>query len=579
MEAQFRSRTGAAAYLLAAFALTLPAVLIAGAVAPSADLVAVLKLACMGALAWHGVAVWFGRPAYRASALAMALAAGLMWSAVLVMWIYGVVAMMPFEFTTIVLSFADALRTIEVVLGRHGVLVVSTVFIAIVVTASVCAALALAALRRLLGGLPQAAPAATACLGLALCVAATDLRYAANVLVVDPTSYGSGDLSPRAAPPLMPDYSHLAPAGTESVFIIQLESVNSYALFDPPAADGTRRQRVALPGLDTIVRDGQGVLFPLFWSNGTKTNRAWESIICGISGNLGEAIAFYPPRLARHTCLPAHLANAGYATVFYYAYFDVEFFNFGRFAAAAGFQDVAYGERLMRAGDRRHPWGYDDCVFYERAFDDLAANGLHRREKVLAYFEVGSNHAPFDSSRKYPAAHPYPGSSDTSEQYVNAVAEQDHCLLAFWKRFRALGRDDVHLFIVPDHSVWVPGTLEREDAPFATWLAYVPPARRAGEFRPRAVTTPVPSQAEIYPTVLELLGAGRTPRSFAFALRGEPAPADYDDCRMMSEAQRQLVVRRGAERFEWSTGGADFWSFRERFACKNTQTKLETERP
>lgn len=561
MKAQFRSRTGAAAYLLAAYALTLPAALIAAAVASSADLVAALKLACIGAFAWHAVALWFGRPAYRASALALALAAGLMWGAMVVMWIYGVVAMTPFEFTTIVLLLDDALRTIEVVLGPYGIFIVAAAVTGIAATASMCAALTLAALRRLFGRLPHAAPAATACLGVALCLGATDLHYAAQELA-------AGDVPPRAAPPLMPDYSQLAPARAESVFIIQLESVNSYALFDRPAGRGPHRQRVALPGLDTMLREGRGVLFPLFWANGTKTNRAWESILCAISGNLGEAVAFDPPRLARHTCLPAHLAHAGYATVFFYAYFDAEFFNLGRFAAAAGFQDLAYGERLMRPGDRRHAWGYDDCVFYERAFDELAARGLHRRERVFAYFEVGSNHAPFDSSRKYPAAHPYPGSSDPGEQYVNAVAEQDHCLLAFWKRFRELGRDDVHLFIVPDHSVWVPGTLQREDAPFATWLAYVPPARRAGDFRPGAVATPTPSQAEIYPTILELLGAGRTPRSFAFALRGEPAPDDYDDCKMLSDAQRRLVVRRGAERFEWSAGGSDFWSFRRRFACK-----------
>lgn len=38
-------------------------------------------------------------------------------------------------------------------------------------------------------------------------------------------------------------------------------------------------------------------------------------------------------------------------------------------------------------------------------------------------------------------------------QKPTAFLSQDHCLLTFWKRFRELGRDDVHLFIVPDRSL------------------------------------------------------------------------------------------------------------------------------
>ena len=136
------------------------------------------------------------------------------------------------------------------------------------------------------------------------------------------------------------------------------------------------------------------------------------------------------------------------------------------------------------------------------------------------------------------------------EHYLNSVAEQDHCLQAFWKRFRQLGRDDVHLFILPDHSLWLPGLGHQPDTSFATWLAYVPPARRAAEFKPRAVFAPVPSQAQLYPTILELLGGGAVPASFAFALRGEEASRDYDDCHLLGGPGVRLVVRRNGERTE-----------------------------
>ena len=76
------ARTPAGAlYLLAVYALTLPSALIAGQVEPSADLLAALKLACAAAFAWHAAAVARGRGA-AASALALAAATGLVWTAV-----------------------------------------------------------------------------------------------------------------------------------------------------------------------------------------------------------------------------------------------------------------------------------------------------------------------------------------------------------------------------------------------------------------------------------------------------------------------------------------------------------------
>lgn len=569
-------RIASSLYLLAAYAATLPSVLIGGLAASSSDLIAALKLACLAAFAWHAARVLRDRPAGGGSALALAAATGLLWSALAVMSLYEVVAMAPLDFSMVIVSIHDARRTLVHVLGPHGALIAVGALAALAMSGTGAAWALLRGLRARLLCLPHGPRGAVACVGLLCYFAAADLWYAAEELVLYPRVYSVE--SPNTPALLsVPDYSAIPIRSRETVFVLQLESVNSLAVFEP-AAGPHFRARVPQPGLETIVKEGGGVLFPLFWANGTQTHRAWESILCGMSGNLGPAISAEPSRLQRLTCLPGHLAGAGYSAVFLYSYFNLDFFNLGEFAHKAGFSEVVYGPKLMREGDRSHQWGYDDCVFYERAFDYLVRQGLDKRERVFAYFEVGMHHAPFFNSSKHPAAHPYDAPASFLEHYLNSNAEQDHCLLVFWKRFRQLGRDDVHLFIVPDHSLWVHGVPAYPDAGFATWLAYVPPARRAAEFKPRTVASPTPSQAQLYPTILELLEGASLPGSFAFSLRGEPPPPSYADCHLLTAPSQRLVVRKNGQRAEYrlrassvvvpgSVFEPDFWGFRENFAC------------
>lgn len=573
-------------YLLAAYAVTLPSVLVADLAAPSSDLIAGLKLACIAAFAWHAARLLRDKPAGGGSVLALTAATGLLWSALVVMYLYKIVAMAPLDFSMVVVSVDDARRTLVHVLGQHGVLIALGALGGIALSASGAVWMLLRALRARASKLPQGPRSAVACVGLLCYFGASDVWYAAEELVLYPRVY-SVDSPYIPALLSVPDYAAVPIRSRESVFVLQLESVNSLAVFEP-SSDGTPfKLRVPQPGLEAIVEQGGGVLFPLFWANGAQTNRAWESILCGISGNLGPAMSADPDRLLRASCLPGHLARAGYDALFFYSYFELDFFNLGEFARQAGFREVVYGSQLMREEDPRHPWGFDDCAFYGRAFDYLAAKGLDKRERVFAYFEVGMHHAPFINTKRHPQAHPYPAPATFLQHYLNSNAEQDHCLLTFWKRFRGLRRDDVHLFIVPDHSLWVHGVPAYPDAAFATWLVYVPPARRSGEFKPRTVASPTPSQAQLYPTILELLEGGSLPGSFAFALRGEPPLAHYDNCQLLIEpfAQR-IIVRREGERAEFrvrtseivlSDGHAqtaDLRTFQEQFGCKR-----ESHRP
>jgi hypothetical protein len=560
-------------YLLVAYTLALPSVLLADRMGSSAEVVAVLKLLCILAFAWHALALIRKRHAASRSRLALAASAGLLWAAVLAMFLYEAVALSPFSLEEAVASAYDTRQTLLQSLGPRGVEIALASLAAL---ALACCAAAWALYRVL----PQRAQrlaigprGAAACVGLLFFFGGGDLKFVADQLLIYPKTGWAQRYLP---PPLIPDYSTVRIRPGDSVFIVQLESVSSDALFER-ARDGVpSRVRIPQPGLETVVKEGGGVLFPLFWANGTRTNRAWESILCAASGNVGEALAYRTERLLNRTCLPEQMANAGYATVFFYSYFETQFFNFGGFIRKAGFRQVQYGSALMAEGDRRHNWAYDDCVFYNRAFDQLERR---KGERMLAYFEVGMNHVPYDE-QKYPEAHPFRAPKSVFEHYVNSVSEQDHCLLEFWKRFRRLGRDDVHLFVLPDHSVYTTGIPNEPDSLYATWLVYVPPARRAREFTPRTVDSPVPSQAQLVPTILELLGADPLPGSFAFALRGDAVPPYYDNCHMMGRHGVSLVVRRKSERAEYrlysgetvlpdgSVVKSDLSSFQERFACR-----------
>lgn len=562
-------------YLLVAYALTIPLSFIGERFQASSDLVAYLRITCLLAFAACALPLYRGRGVTPAARMALAAAIGTTWSCLLAMELYRFFTMIPFTFSFVISSMADTKRTLSQVLGAFGSGYAAGALILVLSVSAAAAWWLLRASERLLAMALR--PAVTlACVAPLAYLAAADARYITEELVV----FGRGHFN--ELPLRTPDYSALPVAARESVFILQLESVNSAVLFERDGETGFRR-RVAMPGLEAVVREGGGVLFPFFWANGMQTNRAQEAILCAISGNAGQAISIDPLRLQRGTCLPRHLAQAGFSTVFLYSYFDLDFFNFAQFQKAMGFGALVHGEELMRAGDRRHAWGYDDCVFYERAFDYLERRDLARRDRLFAYFEVGTNHAPFGGPPKYPDVHPYPAADGLTEHYVNSLAEQDHCLATFWKRFKALARDDVHLIIVPDHSIWM-GGIPDPDAVFTSWMAYVPPARRKAQFKPQAVLQPMPSQAQIYPTVLELLGSPRSRDSFAFALRGEPTPTDYDDCHLLADPYSRLLVVGRNRRAEYLlqtgvvrlpgnvTEKMDYWTFQERYGCAPTSS-------
>lgn len=359
------------------------------------------------------------------------------------------------------------------------------------------------------------------------------------------------------------------PGARESVIVLHLESVNAGAMFER-TSDGFR-WRAPFPGLRRLWQDGKGVLYPFFWSNTFATNRGIESLLCGVTGNLGSDKR--PPG----PCLPAILRERGYRTPYYYSYFDTEFYDFRSFLPALGFSNIIYGPELMRADDRRFNWGYDDCTFYDRVGEKLAADD---GTPFFAYVEVSMHHAPFDGERRYPDSWPLPTPAGRRELYVNSLSEQDHCLPRFAAAVRRLKKQP-HVFVVGDHSVPILDGFDLEDR-FMTTLLYLPPGGRVA----RAVATDAPpSQADLYATIIDLLYAKTSPNSFAAALRGEADEAPR--CNVLANQygvlafaradvraryaldERRATIERRAPDGRWQAEGEaiSFPGFLDKYAC------------
>ena len=299
----------------------------------------------------------------------------------------------------------------------------------------------------------------------------------------------------------------------DDVLILQLESLNATAAY---ARDGDRVvETTPLPQLKRIQAEGNGTLFPFFWANASATNRALESILCGISGNVTDGTRDAASPLAHERCLPQDLRDVGYRTRMYHSAVDAHFYSWDTVLKQIGFDDVRAGADLVPADTPRTGFGYDDCAFYSATGKALRAEpaGPH-----FTYLEVSMHHAPYGEARLHPEAWAFAKPADAREVYLNSLLEQDHCLAEFWRVVKARDRRRLHVFILGDHSVPLKHDVDLEDRFFTTML-YVPPVGRAKAPR-TIVSAQPPAQADLYPTIMDLLYGLPDARSFASTLRG-----------------------------------------------------------
>lgn len=347
----------------------------------------------------------------------------------------------------------------------------------------------------------------------------------------------------RNVPVWMPSRIHLRNVPKDSVFMLQLESLNSLYLYG-------EEKGVATPVLTKLGEES--IFFPYFWANTTQTHRAMESILCGISANPGDAFSYRPEQITTN-CLPEILRSAGYRTIFFYSFNDLGFFNYSEFLPRLGFSEIVHGTDLMKPGDPLHDWGYDDCVFYDRAFDYL--NRTRRDgEKLFAYFAVSMHHYPF-----LLGADPGKPWAPLKERYRTSAGAQDRCLSRFLDRQRQYAGDQSHLLVFGDHShpVGLQGYeyQHRGFAPesFLTPLAYQPPQRARADLALGPRPSLQPSQDQLRDTLIEWMTGDAQPQSFARAI-ASPLASPKTHCRAVVQPYDGgwISIISGAGKFSYS---------------------------
>ncbi len=340
----------------------------------------------------------------------------------------------------------------------------------------------------------------------------------------------------------------------ESVMILQLESQNALALEGLAVVDGKKYEGNFMPLETEIARDG--VLFPMFWSNSVQTNRAQESLFCGIVNNLGRGLSISSD-VIQTPCMPAIFDGAGYRTMVFRAD-KLSITGYEQFFDTLGFKEK-YQKEILEKGDTiSGTLGIDDCLFYKRIFEFLTKKYPDPSHGLFVYIEVTNNHYPF-KERGYSQVHQFSPANNFVEQFLNSSLEQDYCLSKFYDSFKEYSKGEMHLLILPDNS-WPIGiggsTLNASGAHtehFLIPMTYIPPTKRQKEFLVGQQSQQRCSQADFLPTVAELVSGTQYGNSCVPFMKYEKEQAlmeaPYEDCHILTQPYgggRVLVTRDNA---------------------------------
>lgn len=337
--------------------------------------------------------------------------------------------------------------------------------------------------------------------------------------------------------PYLPDYNYFKTDSQENIFILQIESTNALALNGDLNLDNKEYNDIYVPHLYKIAQDG--ILLPYFWSQTTQTDRAQESILCGITNNLGVSYSYTPNNMPQN-CLPNILKKSGYKTIAFRSD-NLEFHNMGTFMQNLGFDEIHYND-VMQPDDTKYPWGYDDCIFYKRAFEYLTTN-YKNTSKLLVYFEVSSHHIPWESKPQYAFTHKFEPATNFIENYLNSALEQDYCVGQFYQEFKNYNNPNTHLFILGDNS-WPVGindnVFNAQNAfndNFLTLLAYIPSHNRQNEFQlgKKVNRNNIYAQTDLIPTIFELLNKEPRQNSLIFELSKNEQKPNYEYCHILTQ--------------------------------------------
>lgn len=387
---------------------------------------------------------------------------------------------------------------------------------------------------------------------------------------------GGIDIRPAVPPSLNPAITR-----NESVFLVQLESVNALIASDAYVLKGRAVPSDPLTSMRYLAK--KGIFFPHFWGPTVLTHRAQETILCGAVRNVHAP--FFDQLIPWDgRCLPAMLREAGYKTVFLSSFPDQAFGMTGRFMKRAGFDDIHFAD-FMKPGDPLTRWGYDEHAFFTRAFEYLRTR-YEPDEKLFVYFAVCAHHYGFTRYAKTDANFLLGDEDRRIALYLSSQKVQDESLLTFDRLSRDFAGGNAHVLYVPDHSI--PLGLYGARAPslgasidnFVTTFLYVPPESRAAEFALGRTVDEVYAQTDLIPTIAELLSDRPQANSLVpFLRRDAPARYDYERCHVMTQpyAGKHLLVARGDAAYEYHVAMQTLREFRIRHRPMRQELVRETE--
>jgi hypothetical protein len=207
-----------------------------------------------------------------------------------------------------------------------------------------------------------------------------------------------------------------------------------------------------------------------------------------------------------------------------------------------GFAEV-HSEDIMKSEDVKYKWGYDDCAFYQRAFEYLKKE-YPNPSKLMVYFEVSSSHIPWENKTPYAFADKISEPATYAEQYLNSESEQDYCLSKFYEEFKNYNALQTHLAILSDTSCPLginDGDIfnfqNNYNENFITSFLYIPPFEEKNNYQIGAI---VPdslyySHNDILPTIYGLLNGKNYQNSFVYELFKNTTAQNHEDCQLISQ--------------------------------------------
>ena len=195
----------------------------------------------------------------------------------------------------------------------------------------------------------------------------------------------------------------------------------------------------------------EGIWFENLYASSFRTDRGTVATLSGFPAQPKMSIMKYPKRASSLAGIASSLAEAGYATRFFYGG-DANFTNTRAYLYATGYQEVIDESSLSLDG-HRSKWGYADDVVLEAAAEAIHArmdNSALTFETILTL----SSHEPFEV--------PY---ARLEDKLLNAFAFTDEVIGKFIERLRQSEHwANTLIIIIPDHGYPYPASVSNYSA-------------------------------------------------------------------------------------------------------------------